>query len=127
MNVTLSTGQTLHVSFVHSSHGVELRNFDEHEAALKNAGGTRKLVDNFAYETARRLTLCEIAAVTPKSDATGHHEEYFVLGQGWAVVHPNDKFTKTTGRKLALTKALQAADFDRDARAEVWQAYHNAF
>lgn len=32
-------------------------------------------------------------------------------------------FCKATGRRIALTKALKAAGFDRDTRRAVWAEY----
>ncbi len=42
---------------------------------------------------------------------------------GKSTCHPRDNFSKSIGRKLALTNAM--ADFDRDLRKAVWQEYFN--
>jgi hypothetical protein len=42
--------------------------------------------------------------------------------EGEAVCHPCDNFCKSTGRKLALTKAMK--DFDRSLRTAIWAEYH---
>ncbi len=41
---------------------------------------------------------------------------------GAATCHPQDNFSKSIGRKLALTNAM--LDFDRDLRKIIWQEYH---
>lgn len=127
MKVTLSTtGVTLNVLFVHSSHGAHLNDFVQ----KTDAGITRTTVDNFAKELGRRLTLCEISEVGYSGDSTGQSDEevFNVLGQGWSVCHPNDVFEKRAGRKLAFGKALVAAGIaDRGVREELWNAYLNEY
>ena len=41
---------------------------------------------------------------------------------GSAVCSKDDNFCRATGRKIALTRALQ--NYPREFRREVWQAYH---
>ena len=42
---------------------------------------------------------------------------------GSAQCDPRDQFRKDTGRKLALARAMQAAEFDRAERTQLWQDY----
>lgn len=121
MKVTLSTGQTLSVQFVHSTHGAHAADYE----APEGRGITRSTVDNFAKELGRRLTLCEIAEVRYSGDSTAQSDEtdYVLLGQGWSVCHPNDAFKKESGRKIAFAKSLEAVGFDRITREELWDAY----
>jgi len=68
----------------------------------------------FAYdppEVKRRRTLCRI------HDASG------VLGSGLTKCSRNDQFVKSTGRKLALARAMQDARLDREARRLLWAQY----
>lgn len=131
MQVTLSTGQTLRISFAHSSHVATDPETGERKLTEKpNPGGTRKRIDGYSAEMdLRRLTLCEIAEVGYSGDATGQSDEksYLVLGEGWGVCHPSDTFTKLVGRKIALAGALTAAGIEPDQRAEVWAAYFAQF
>lgn len=39
-----------------------------------------------------------------------------------ALVHPNDQFVKRIGRRLALTRAMKLASFNREERKEIWTA-----
>lgn len=43
---------------------------------------------------------------------------------GEAIVHPNDKFLKERGRKLALARALKESGLGYFDRSQVWAAYH---
>jgi hypothetical protein len=53
-------------------------------------------------------------------DADGNY-----IGAGFAYRNPKDRPCKETGRKLALTRALDDAGFGRESRARVWAAYHH--
>lgn len=44
------------------------------------------------------------------------------LGVAWCSAE--DAFVKATGRKIALTEALQSWGITREQRREVWDAYH---
>jgi hypothetical protein len=112
--------------------------------ATPGCGSGTAAVDNSAEIVNRRLTLCEVVEVLPadttgdqEGDAQPEQETYVLLGQGIAICHPNDTFSKAVGRKMALHYALQAA-FPSDAkiepewtnrvtnyftRADVWTAY----
>ena len=143
MLVKLSTGQTLKITFVHSSELETVRDGKLKIVQLHkrpNPSATRQRIDGLVEELNeyfkdgfRRLTLCEVAEVGTISDATGTSDEkaYLVLGEGWAVCHPNDvkdkRFSKPTGRKIALAGALKAAGIEFDQRKEVWKAYSQQF
>lgn len=45
--------------------------------------------------------------------------------EGVAVVHPNDRFCRYTGRKVAFSRALTA--FPREVRNSAWQAFFSKF
>ena len=42
---------------------------------------------------------------------------------GYAYCHPTDQFCRATGKKLALTRAIE--ELPRETRREVWRDYHN--
>ena len=44
-----------------------------------------------------------------------------IIAKGNAIRNPEDKFVKEIGRKKSLTRALR--EFDRNTRAQYWQAY----
>jgi hypothetical protein len=129
MVISLSTGRSLKLHFLHSSHNFDTR---------KDAGSMRIALDADAREFGRRLTLCEVSEVnTVDGEST-----YTTLGAGVAICHPNDTFQKTVGRKLSLAKALSAAlpsganddtlsegqiAANYQDRDEVWAAYHDLF
>ena len=46
-----------------------------------------------------------------------------LTGKGLSCCHPKDQFQKEKGRKLALRRAIVL--FPKNARTEVWNAYHN--
>ena len=43
---------------------------------------------------------------------------------GLARCAPTDQFVKAVGRKLALARAMQAAQLPKPTRAAIWAAYH---
>jgi len=51
------------------------------------------------------------------------YADEIVIGTGFSVCAPGDNFNKGTGRKIALTRALDDAELNRAARAEVWDLY----
>lgn len=42
---------------------------------------------------------------------------------GYADCHPTDGFCKATGRKIALSRALQEFTEDKQERSQVWEKY----
>ncbi len=44
---------------------------------------------------------------------------------GYARCHPNDNFSKETGRQMSLKKALDDGDFTKEARTVFWDNYKN--
>lgn len=139
MTVYTTTGRTLHIHFVHSSHLEDnpmSSNFGL-PATRHGAGAIRVALDRDAELVGRRLTLCSISEVTDGSSPTyprpdgsygypGSHapEVYQMLGQGVSICHPNDTFKKPIGRKTSLTMALKASGLNYTDRSEVWDAYH---
>lgn len=65
-----------------------------------------------------RHTMCIIKEIdgTIKGD---------VVGVGYSKCHPEDFFVKETGRMFALLKALSDAEFSREAKQIVCNAYKN--
>ena len=51
-----------------------------------------------------------------------YRDEILDGSSGYAVCSKDDNFCRATGRKIALTRALQ--NYPREFRREVWQAYH---
>lgn len=51
--------------------------------------------------------------------------DYKILSVGDSANHSKDLFTKDTGRKLAMAKALQQFTQDRNVRKEFWLNYFN--
>lgn len=43
---------------------------------------------------------------------------------GYSYCHPKDQFNKITGRKMALTRAIE--DLPREERREIWEVYHGS-
>lgn len=62
------------------------------------------------------VTLCNLYPAISKYAAP--------FAQAEAYCHPNDTYSKETGRKLALTRALEAAGLGKEDRRRVWLAYH---
>jgi len=110
MTVTLSTGRTVKLHWVHSSHNNVTR---------EGAGAQRQMLDDLARTRGRRLSMCEVSQVD--------EGEYATLGQGIAMTHPNDTFRKDLGRKHSLGKALVAASLTRAERDDVWAAFKAQF
>jgi len=45
---------------------------------------------------------------------------------GWAdsaILHPNDKYDKVIGKKIALTKNLKRMNISKEERTVIWQAF----
>ena len=117
---TLSTGRTIKLAFVHSSHDFETR---------EGSGALRQALDADARNMGRRLTLCEVSQVgfSGSTESAESEKSYATLGQGVAVCHPKDVFSKAGGRKGSLGKALLAAGLNHDERSEIWAAYRKQF
>ena len=118
MTVTLPTGRTVKLNFIHSSP-----NFVTQEGASI----ARVAIDELARELGRRLTQCEISQVAFSGTSEQAVSDLSYTSLGIAVCHPNDTFDKALGRKYAVEKALLAADFTYDERAAVWAAYRAEF
>lgn len=128
MTVTTSTGRTIHLHFIHSSHDFKTRDgASEQRRALDDDAIAYGLLNGHRDIRPRRLTLCTLSEVGGTLDAHGKPENYMVLGQGIGVCHPKDAFLKPVGRKAALTAAMQASGMDRDERKSIWDAYLTQF
>jgi hypothetical protein len=54
----------------------------------------------------------------------GRKKDGIVVGEGDSVCNPYfDIFCKSSGRKIALSKALQSFTSDKDIRKSIWKAY----
>ena len=62
-----------------------------------------------------RATSCEIVEL----DIDGNVSK--VISRGYAVCHPTDNFSKESGRKLSLTRAVNG--LNRADRKRIWNAY----
>jgi len=65
-------------------------------------------------------TSCVISDILP--GRTGA-DKYRPIAEGLAHQSPTDPNDKKIGRKLALTRALFIAGFDRQERTAVWETY----
>lgn len=65
----------------------------------------------------KRTSICKIYE--------GEGESEKLLGRGEVRVHHKDRWTRETGRKEALKRALQAAGFEQMERAQIWAGYFN--
>jgi len=54
---------------------------------------------------------------------TGTFEEPQVLGASKAIQAAGDQFSRSIGRKIALSRALPQADFSKEFRKLIWQKY----
>lgn len=45
------------------------------------------------------------------------------VSYGYSMCRISDRYVKAIGRKLALTRALKAADFSREERTIIWKEY----
>jgi hypothetical protein len=125
MTITLATGRTLNINFVHSSPDFETR---------EGAGAMRQALDADARNMGRRLTLCEISQVgfSGSSDGNGNvvsEKSYATLAQGVGVCHPSDVFEKSTGRLVSTVAALRGAaeSVNADETVEVLVGYFAQF
>ena len=48
-----------------------------------------------------------------------------VIATGVAHLHPNDRFVKSHGVKVALQKALEQIDFSKEDRRRIWRKMWN--
>lgn len=83
---------------------------DRKEEVLINKSGEKKKVIH-PYKT--------------KCFITDGKERGKILGVGVSTCSEKDRFNYTTGRKIALRRALNTANFSREERKEVWEKYLN--
>lgn len=69
----------------------------------------------FIHDHEGRMTECFIREMS----SSGRVVEVY---RGHAYCHSKDNFCKSTGRKIALTRALQH-NFNRNERRQIWQQY----
>ena len=67
-----------------------------------------------------RVTHCRL--VNDNKDDT-HKDFNKTFGEGLAYCSINDNFERAIGRKIALTRALKDAGFDKDTRTAIWKEY----
>ena len=70
---------------------------------------------SFLHDHEARMTECWLRELTP----TGTMVDIY---RGHAYCHNKDNFCKATGRKIALTRALQH-NFTRNERKQIWDQY----
>lgn len=85
------------------------------ETTLGMKNSTKRMSTISAISKSRR-TECEILQFVPESDPN-------VVGYGESLCHPSDNFSKETGRKNSLNRAI--SHMSREDRALIWAAYHN--
>lgn len=122
MTITLSTGRTINLGYVHSSPDFVTR---------EGSGALRQALDADARNMGRRLTLCEISQVSfsGSSDSPVSEKSYATLAQGVGVCHPTDVFDKATGRFVATCAALRGSveTVNADETVEILLAYFAKF
>lgn len=72
-------------------------------------------------DSPKALTTCSIWSLGDDGKVTAADP----LGEGNAFCAPEDPFRKEFGRKLSLTRALQATGWPKATRQMVWDAYLN--
>ncbi len=73
----------------------------------------------------RREALERLDPDVAQKDAKKPRQEGAVIAEGRAACSHLDNFSKEAGRKLALTRALENAGWDKATRAQFWLAYLN--
>jgi len=140
-DVTLSNGETYRVSFVHSSpfsgeyaelpSGEVLRLVNrktDKDGNVLPRSGIRDHVDTAAERAHRRLTFCAVQKLGHQGNqGDGFLETLTTAGDGIAMCHPRDNFSKVKGCKVALGNALRAAGFNYTARAEFWNIVRHQY
>jgi len=65
-----------------------------------------------------------------QTDSEGRYTQCFIkdndettVYEGVAECNPNDNYVKSKGRKIALARALQTMNLDREVRENVWNKY----
>ncbi len=67
---------------------------------------------------------CLVVCSIHRGSINSRDDDKALMDAGLAFTHPNDRFVKETGRKIALTNALIWRS-DKTFRAAAWNAYHN--
>lgn len=93
-SVMTADGRALKIQVIHS--------YADAGFVPADAGELRFYVEEVAAILDRRVTLARVTELT-------RNGEEFVLGEGFAVCHPNDTFKKDVGTKVAIGYALQAS------------------
>lgn len=68
-------------------------------------------------EEPQKWTRCFIYEKAPDGDSLG------LLSVDYAYCHTNDNFCRATGRKIALTRALDGLKLDKETRQKIWKTY----
>lgn len=82
--------------------------------------GDRYIRLSFEYPKQSAVTMCYLRIEIPQDD------QLIPVGlfSGYALCSSKDKFSKETGRKLALRRALEMVGFDKNERSYIWNLYH---
>ena len=75
-------------------------------------GGTHPVV------MIRRASVCSIYELDPKAPPKR-------ISHSICNVHHDDQFSRETGRKLGLARALKFTNLSKFERTQVWETYHN--
>lgn len=73
--------------------------------------GERHYRIEFAHEKEKRETFCFL------------YRDWALISSGMATCAPSDNFCKSTGRRIAMTRALKS--FPREERRAIWTTYLN--
>lgn len=69
-----------------------------------------------------RYTTCQLWDM---KNPNGVGRSDFLIAEGVAKCHPYDNFTKASGRKISLTRAIDKLKLSKSDRASIWAAYLN--
>lgn len=119
------------VKFCHQNHSQEKERYVAGETAKHPITGEDVTVQ-FLVTPEPTFTECRIYAKTnfienPDNkvvQSRGYH--YIQVGIGVAKLHQGDKFSKEQGRMKSFKKAMESADFPKQRRTELWEAYRTS-
>ncbi len=127
MKVELEDGS---VFFIQFGHGFVPNMDSPGDFSFKREGrafgSTQKTdkMDKSSNVFSLRATQCGI--LVPYDGKEENHSKFDVLGGGVSICSEKDNFTRETGRKVALQKALlNCAGFTKAIRRKFWEAYRN--
>ena len=83
-----------------------------------------KKMDKYSSICSLRATQCGI--LVPYDGKEENHPKFDIFGSGVSICSLKDNFTRETGRKVALQKALMnCAGFTKEIRRKFWESYRN--